>query len=103
MFVFVIIIVVSIIGLAIIGTNNNMHNDPKLIAAWGLGNVNHNSIRKVYVMIFLEIISWMVIIVSGIYFVKGFQLQTYDMDTGEVVKVIEKPRFSFAHWIGTKE
>lgn len=37
MFAFVIVIAVSIIGLAIIGTNNNMHNDPKLIAAWGWG------------------------------------------------------------------
>jgi len=37
MLTFVIVIVISITGLAIIATNNMMHNDPKLIVAWGWG------------------------------------------------------------------
>ena len=37
MLVFLIVIVVSVIGLAFIGTNDRIHKDPKLIAAWGWG------------------------------------------------------------------
>jgi hypothetical protein len=68
-----------------------------------LERTNQNYIRKDYIMLFLEIISWMIILVSGIYFFREFQIKTYDMETGKVVRVLEKSRYTFFYWIGTKE
>ena len=47
MFMFLIVIIISILGLALIGTNDRIHVDAKIVAAWGLGMFTMIILEKV--------------------------------------------------------
>jgi hypothetical protein len=54
-------------------------------------------------ILFIQVLSWIFITGSVWYF---FTEITWEFDDGEgdiVIKMFYKPRFRFAHWIGTKE
>lgn len=47
MFMFLIVIIVSVCVLALIGTNDKIHVDAKLVTAWGLGMLTMIVLEKI--------------------------------------------------------